>query len=77
MVDRYGRIKIPKKILKNIGSHRFVIVLRGGDIVLKPLQTKNLKNFFDFVEVNAPEDAFRDYSKLKKYLLRSELIEVH
>ena len=77
MVDRYGRIKIPKRILKNIGSHRFVIVLHGREIILKPLQPKDLKNFFDSVEVDVPEDAFRDYSKLKRYLLRGGPTEVH
>ncbi len=70
VVDRYGRIRIPKKILKKVGSDRFVIYLHKDKIILRPLISRSLKEFFDSVEVDVPSDAFRDYNELKKYLLK-------
>ncbi len=70
MIDKYGRIRIPQKILKKIGSTRFIIILRNNEIILKPLKNIKLKDLFDTVEVDVPAESFRDYSKLKKYLVK-------
>jgi len=70
VVDRYGRIRIPKRILEKVKSDRFMIYLHEDKIILQPLVSKSLKELFDSVEVDVPGNAFKDYNELKKYLLR-------
>ncbi len=77
MADKYGRVRIPQKILKKIDSTRFIIVLRDNEIVLKPLKYMKFKDLFDTVEVNVSTEYFRDYSELKKYLIREKIVEIH
>jgi len=72
VVDRYGRIRIPQKILKKVDSTRFIVVLRNNEIVLKPLKYMKLKDLFDTVEIDVSAEYFRDYSELKKYLIRGK-----
>ncbi len=72
MVDRYGRIRIPKKILEKVKSNRFIIYLHEGKIILQPLISKSFRELFDSIEVDIPSDAFRDYNELKKYLLKRD-----
>lgn len=75
VVDRYGRIRIPKRILERVKSNRFMIYLHEGKIILQPLISKSFKDLFDSVEVDVPGDVFRDYKELKKHLLRGEVRE--
>ena len=56
--------------MKKIGSTRFIIVLRDNEIVLKPLKNIKLKDLFDTVKIDVPAESFRDYSELKKYLVK-------
>jgi len=71
-VDRYGRIRLPKKVLEKVSSDKFIVFVREGEIILKPVRSRNFKELFDTVEVDLPSEAFRDYSVLKKYLLKRE-----
>lgn len=68
IVDNHGKIKLPKKILEKVGSNKFIIYIRGDEIILKPLPSKSLKELFDTIEIDVPIEAFEDYDKLKKYL---------
>jgi len=69
-VDRYGRIRIPKKLLEKIKSDRFIIYLRKDKIILQPLVSRSFSEFFDSVEVDVPGNVFRDYDELKKHMLK-------
>ncbi len=69
VVDKYGRIKIPKKYLKELKARRFLVKKSGDSIVLVPLKERDLTKYFDSVEVDVEPDAWEDYNTLKKALL--------
>ena len=70
VVDRYGRIKIPRRILEKVKSNRFILYLHKDKIILQPLVSRSFEELFDSVEVDIPSNAFRNYNELKKYLLK-------
>ncbi len=69
VVDKYGRIKIPKKYLEELKARRFLVKRSGDNIVLVPLREKDLTRYFDSVEVDVELNAWKDYNSLRKVLL--------
>ena len=69
VVDRYGRIKIPRKYLEELKTRVFLVKKSGDNIVLVPLKEKDLTRYFDSVEVDVELNAWKDYNSLKKVLL--------
>ena len=69
VVDKYGRIKIPKKYLEELKAERFLVKKSGDNIVLIPLKERDLIKYFDSVEVDIEPNAWKDYNSLKKTLL--------
>ncbi len=69
VVDKYGRIRLPKKYLDELGARRFLVRRTGDSIVLVPLKEKDLTKYFDSIEVDVEPDKWSDYNELKKALL--------
>ena len=77
LMDKYGRIVIPKKIRRMIKANRFIIYMsEDGSLILKPVSRKKLTEFFDSIEADVPPEAFEDYNTLKEKLLSGKN-EIH
>ncbi len=69
VVDKYGRIRIPKRYLEELKAKRFLIKKAGNNIILVPIEEKDLTKYFDSVEVDVEPDKWKNYNELKKALL--------
>lgn len=62
-MDSQGRILIPAKIRRKIKSKTFILELRNGEILLKPINDIKLTSLFDKIEINVND--FTDTHKLR------------
>lgn len=71
-VDPQGRISLPVKWRREVlGDEDEVYVFRDGEsLVVRARREPDLTKHFDSVPVDVDPDAFRDYHRLKKTLLK-------
>ncbi len=69
VVDKYGRIRIPRRYLEELKAKRFLIKKTSNNIILVPIEEKDLTKYFDSVEVDVGPSKWKDYNELKKALL--------
>ncbi|MGQ4891280.1 MAG: AbrB/MazE/SpoVT family DNA-binding domain-containing protein [Candidatus Njordarchaeia archaeon] len=73
-VDESGCIFLPLEWRKKfIGESNLVLLkIKGDKIVIEPVLFTDLEAFIDAFDVDMDPDAFEDYNKLKRSLLRGE-----
>jgi len=71
-VDAQGRISLPARWRDGkLGNLNEVVVIEKGDVLLvKPRVKPDLTRHFDSVETDIDPEDFRDYSRLKKTLVK-------
>ncbi len=67
-MDDQGRILIPARIRKRMGSTFFLLEVVGDEIRLKPVKSLRLGELFDSIEVDVED--FTDTHELRKSLLK-------
>jgi len=71
-VDSQGRISLPADWRREVlGDSEEVYVFReGNSLILRPRREPDLVQHFDTVTVDVETEAFEDYHKLKRALLK-------
>jgi len=70
VMDKQGRILIPRNIRRNISSTVFLLELEDDGIKLKPINVSKLTSFIDKIAVEI--DDFTDTHKLREALYGEE-----
>lgn len=65
-MDRQGRIVIPSRIRKRIGSRLFMLSVVGEEIRLRPIKPIKPSQLFDSIEVDVED--FSDTHELRRAL---------
>ncbi len=63
-MDRQGRVLIPAKVRRRVGSRLFVLEETGGVIVLRPIKAVRPSDLFDAIEIDV--DRFTDSHELRR-----------
>ena len=66
-MDRQGRIVIPAKVRRRLGSRILTLEIVGDEIRLKPIKPVKLSELFDSIEIGDVED-FTDTHELRRAL---------
>ncbi len=66
-MDRQGRIVIPAKVRRKLGSRILTLEIVGDEIRLKPIKPVKLSELFDSIEIGDVED-FTDTHELRRAL---------
>jgi len=66
-MDGQGRVLIPARIRRRLGTRLFVVEVKDDRIVLKPLKTIRLTELFDSIPLDSVED-FTDTHGLRRAL---------
>lgn len=66
-MDRQGRIVIPAKVRRRLGSRILTLEILGDEIRLKPIKPVKLSELFDSIEIGDVED-FTDTHELRRAL---------
>lgn len=71
-IDSQGRLSLPVEWRREeLGDSNEVYVFRDGEsLVVRPRREPDLAKHFDSVPVDAEPEAFQDYHRLKKELLK-------
>ncbi len=72
-MDKYGRVRLPKNMVRKLKTRRFLAKRLENGILLVPITEKNLEELFDSIEVDIDPRVFAEgYEALKKTVLGRE-----
>jgi len=70
-VDNQGRIVIPSKWRKKYDVKKVKVIIKGEELIIKPVKAPKLTELFDSIEIDV-SSPLTDWKRLKKELLTGE-----